>query len=143
MADIWVCKSIDGTIRPHMESDAEALKRFKFGEPFKIKAVKPRNGQHHRLGMGMLQWVFDNQDRFDVFEDFLVEIKLRTGHYREHLTLRGVIIYVPKSIAFENMDEIEFGIWRQKAIDCVLKHFMPDMSAPEFESALSRVLGYV
>lgn len=142
MADIWVCKSIDGTLRAQSEIDGERLKRFKIGEPFKIKAVKPRNGKHHRLGMGMLQWVFDNQERFDTFEDFLVEIKLRTGHYREHLTLRGKIIYVPLSIAFENMDEVEFGEWRSKAVDVVLKHFMPDMSAPEFESAVTRVLGY-
>lgn len=143
MVDIWVSKSLDGTLRPDRECDVEALKRFKVGVPFKAKVAMTRNGQHHRKGMDMLQWVFDNQDRFDVFEDFLVEIKLRTGHYREHITLRGVIIYVPKSISFEKMEEVEFGIWRQKAIDCILRYFMPDMSAPEFESALSRVLGYV
>lgn len=142
MADIWLVKGVDGALRPVLEQDGERLKRFKCGEPFNVSAKKPRNGKHHRLGMGMLQWVFDNQDRFDVFEDFLVEIKLRTGHYREHLTLRGVIIYVPKSISFEKMDEVEFGEWRSKAVSVVLKYFMPGMDAPEFESALSRVLAY-
>lgn len=142
MAEVWVCKSLDGSLRASTEADAERLKRFKVGEPFKINATKPRNGQHHRLGMGMLQWVFDNQERFDVFEDFLVEVKLRTGHYKEHLTLRGIIIYVPLSISFEKMDEIEFGEWRSKAVDVVLKYFMPGMSEPDFETAVARVLSY-
>lgn len=124
------------------EQDADRLKRFKIGEPFRVDAKKPRNGKHHRLGFSMLQWVFDNQDRFDVFEDFLVEMKLRTGHYREHITLRGVICYVPMSLAFENMDEVEWGEWRQKAINAILKHFMPNMSAPEFEHALAAILEY-
>lgn len=142
MADIWLVKGLDGSVRPVLELDAERLKRFKVGEPFRAEVRKPRNGQHHRLGMGMLQWVFDNQDRFDQFEDFLVEIKLRTGHYREHITLRGKVIYVPKSISFERMDEVEFGEWRSRAVDVVLKYFMPGMDTPEFESALGRVLGY-
>ena len=143
MADIWMIKQMDGSVRPMSEQDAERLKRFKVGEPFKTNAKKPRNGKHHRLGFGMLQWVFDNQDRFDVFEDFLVEMKLRTGHYREHITLRGKIIYIPLSLAFENLDEVEFGEWRSKAVNAILKHFMPGMTEPEFEAAMSRMLGYM
>lgn len=142
MAEVWLVKNLDGTCRPMSEQDAERLKRFKVGEPFKTDAKKPRNGKHHRLGFGMLQWVFENQDRFDVFEDFLVEMKLRTGHYKEHITLRGKIIYVPMSLSFAELDEVEWGEWRSKAVDAILKHFMPSMTAPEFESALARVLGY-
>lgn len=143
MADIWLVKGVDGALRPALEQDAERLKRFKAGDPFRAEIRKTRNGKHHRLGMGMLQWVFDNQDRYDVFEDFLVEIKLRTGHYREHITLKGKVVYVPLSISFEKMDEVEFGEWRSKAVNAVLKYFMPGMDEPEFESALNRVLGYM
>lgn len=142
MAEIWLAKQLDGTLRPISEQDAERLKRFKVGEPFKVDAKKPRNGRHHRLGFSMLQWVYENQDRYDVFEDFLVEMKLRTGHYQEHLTCKGKVIYVPKSLAFANMDEIEWGEWRSKAVNVILKYFMPDMSHPEFEAAMNRVLGY-
>lgn len=142
MAEIWLTKQLDGSVRPMSEQDAERLKRFKVGEPFKAEVVKPRNGKHHRLGFGMLQWVFDNQDRYDLFEDFLVEMKLRTGHYREHVSLRGVVMYMPKSLAFHNMDEVEWGEWRSKAITAILKHFMPGMNEPDFENAIAVVLGY-
>lgn len=140
MAELWMVKSLDGSVRPLHEEDAEFLKVFKPGDPFKVKTGKARNPQHHRLGMGMLRFVFNNQERYDTFEDFLVEIKLRTGHYREHITCRGFVTYVPKSVAFENMDESEFKIWRQKTIDVVLKYFMPEIDTPEFEKALARVL---
>lgn len=142
MADVWLVKAGDGSCRPMSEQDAERLKRMKVGEPFKAKVVKPRNGKHHRLGFSMLQFVFDNQERFDVFEDFLVEMKLRTGHYREHVTLRGKIIYVPMSLAFENMEEVEWGEWRSKAINAILKHFLPSMTEVEFEAALARIMMY-
>ncbi len=142
MADIWLEKLADGTIAPMGPQDAERLKRFKVGVPFLADVKKPRNGAHHRLGFSMLQWVFNNQDRFDVFEDFLVEMKLRTGHYREHITLRGVVVYAPMSLAFENMDEVEWGEWRSKAVDVILKHFMPGMSEPEFENAIAVMMQY-
>lgn len=142
MAEIWLEKMPDGTIAPMGPQDAERLKRFKVGVPFKADVKKPRNGRHHRLGFSMLQWVFNNQERFDEFEDFMLEMKLRTGHYREHITLRGVIVFVPKSLRFEEMDEVEWGEWRSKAIDVILKHFMPSMDHPEFEKSLGMVLGY-
>lgn len=137
-----MAKQLDGSLRPVSEQDADRLKRFKVGEPFKTDAKKPRNGRHHRLGFSMLQWVYDNQERYDVFEDFLVEMKLRTGHYQEHITVKGVVIYVPKSLAFENMDEVEWGEWRSKAVNTILKYFMPGMTHPEFESAMNRMLSY-
>lgn len=142
MAEIWLIKNPDGSIRAMSERDGDRLKKMKVGEPFKADVKKPRNGKHHRLGFHMLQWVYDNQDRYDVFEDFLVEMKLRTGHYQEHITCNGVVTYVPKSLSFENMDEIEWGEWRSKAINVILKYFMPGMDHPNFERALAQVLGY-
>lgn len=138
--DIWLVKQADGSIRPMSEEDGDRLRRIKIGEPFKAAVTKPRNARHHRLGFHMLYWVWQNQDRYDTFEDFLVEIKLRTGHYQEHITSKGVVMYVPKSLKFEEMDEIEFGEWRNKAVNAILKYFMPGVDHPDFEAHVNKIL---
>lgn len=69
--------------------------------------------------------VFNNQDKYDTIESMVTEIKLRVGHYEEHMTVKGTLIYVPKSISFDEMDQLEFDEFYSKAVNCCLKYFVP------------------
>lgn len=135
-------KQADGRLAPSLEHDAEKLRRIKLGDIVECTIVKKRNGKHHRKAMALLQFLFDNQDRYDVFKDFLVEVKLRTGHYYEHITVKGTIMYLPKSIAYENMDQVEFDLWYNKVINAALKYFVKGMSRVELEKAVEVVMGF-
>lgn len=142
MAELWFLKTVDGLLRPSSDDDTEKLKRFRAGDVIRAEVVRPRNGQHHRKAMALLKLVFENQERYETFEDLLVEFKLRTGHYQEHLTVKGKVVYIPKSIAFANMDQDEFSEWYGKAISCALKYFLPTMSRMELDEAIERILGF-
>jgi len=107
---------------PLPESEENFKRLSEFPELWEHK--KSRNLLFHRKFFALLKVVFDNQEKYENQEDLLVEIKLKTGHYKEHVTTKGQIIYVPRSIAFENMDQISFELFYDKAIDVVLKHFI-------------------
>ncbi len=103
------------------------LTKFKQGETLRAVLTKPRNSKHHRKFFAMLNLVFQNQDIYDVLEDLLTEVKLRTGHYKAHVTVKGKVIYIPKSISFDELDQLEFDDIYEKAIKCCLKYFIkPD-----------------
>ncbi len=103
------------------------INKLKDGETVKATITKPRNPKHHRKFFSMLNMVFENQDKYEILEDLLTEVKLRTGHYKEHITVKGTVIYIPKSVAFDEMDQLEFESIYNKAISCCLKYFIkPD-----------------
>jgi hypothetical protein len=129
--EIWLSKGPDGNLIPQSDRDREYLARFKVGDAFKASVTMKRNGKHHRLGMMILQAVFDNQDRYTNFDAFLNEIKILTGHCDYHVSMSGQTYFVTKSIDFERMDELEFRRWKNEAITAVFQHIFPDIREPE------------
>jgi len=118
--NIALVKTQSGSFIPATNQDNEACERIGQGELIHGKFTKMRNGAFHRKFMSMVQYVFQNQDKHKCFEDLLVEIKIRTGHYKEHIRESGEIVYIPKSISFAKMDEIEFSDFYSKAIKAII-----------------------
>lgn len=126
--DVWLLKGPDGALHPSSEADAEHLRRFRAGDVFKASVTMKRNGKHHRLGMLMLQTVFDNQDLYSSFDAFLNEVKILTGHAETHISSNGQVYFVTKSISFESMDELGFRRWKNEAMTAVMQRFIPTMN---------------
>ena len=114
----------------------DKLKDIPNGE-YVIDLRKHRNPKFHRKAFSLFQLCYENQDTYDLFEDLLVEIKLKTGWYTEHITTKGALIYVPKSIAFEAMDEADFTVFYNKALD-VCARIMGGTA-----DAINKVIGYI
>ena len=113
-------RSIDGLIP--VEEDAEkVLKRIGLGEVVQMDYKPARNYKFHKKFFAMIQHVFENQDKYDLLEDMLIEVKLQAGHYQEHVTTGGKITYQAKSISFDHMDELEFQEFYEKAIQGVIR----------------------
>jgi hypothetical protein len=124
-------------LEPADNEAAEVLKKWKQGEVLSCEVKKPRNYRFHKKAFSLFNIVFENQDKYDTLNDVLTEIKLRTGHYQEHVTMKGVVVYVPKSISFVSMDEDEFNAFYNKAVNIVLKYFIPDTTREELEMEIA------
>ncbi len=140
MAELWLLKAPDGSLHPAGEQDEAYLKRFKIGSTFKAEVKMKRNGKHHRLGMALLQTVFNNQDRYDTFDSFMIEVKILTGYTDTHISLNGSISFKVKSIAFDQMDELDFGRWKNDALSVVFKYFIPGMSPQDQENVVNNLI---
>lgn len=130
-------------LAPSSPRDAALLAAFGVGEILEVALRKPRSAAHHRKFFALMQLVFENQERYDTIADLLVEVKLKCGHYREHLTTKGRLIYVPKSLSFEAMGQEEFGVLYSKAIDVILTHFLPTWGEDDLNAHVDRILGFV
>lgn len=118
--EIFLVKSAFG-LKPYGDTDAEMLAKIKANEIVRAEITKPRNILFHKKFMALVRLVFDNQEKYTTIEDLLVEFKLKAGHYTEHITTKGKIIYIPKSISFGAMDEYEFGEFYTKALNILGK----------------------
>ena len=138
---VFLKKTFTGLV-PVDDQAAKCIKRFGQGEIVKCEIKKPRNYEFHKKAFALFTLVFDNQERYDTLEDLLVEFKLRTGHYKEHITARGVMVYVPKSISFAQMEECDFQEFYSKAINVALKYFIPGSTREEIDRAVNEVLSF-
>jgi hypothetical protein len=113
-----------GGLVPMHEDGHEWLHKKKPGATFKANMKSSRNPDHHRKAFALLNTVLANQDRYDNITDLLVEFKLKAGHYQEHITTKSVLMYIPKSISFDEMGQEEFEVIYNKFIDIAIQHFI-------------------
>jgi len=142
MANIDLVKVAQDCLKPSLPHDLEILAKWKLNDILRAEITKPRNSKFHRKFFALLNIAFENQDKYDNFSDFRVEISLKCGSYREHITTKGVIIYVPKSIAFSNMDELEFSELYDKALDVIIKHFCQGSTEEELNNRVLEILTF-
>jgi hypothetical protein len=135
MADLYLRKTLVG-FAPADEQSAEAWRKYKLGEVYRAKVVKPRSYQHHKLAMALLTLTFQNQEQFANFDAFRKAVAFEAGHRTSFVTLQGEVIEGPGSLSYDALDEIEFTrvFGAMMTICCGIL----GLTAPELEAEVSR-----
>jgi hypothetical protein len=81
------------------------LLRLEPGEMVDIKTRKARSGKFHRRHMVIETRVFEHQEKFEHFEQFRNWLKVGAGFCDWIPGPRGAVIPVPRSIAFDKLEE--------------------------------------
>lgn len=106
--DIFLTRTLAGLV-PADEAAKQAVKRWKIGETLKCSVRKPRCYTNHKKYFALLSLTFENQDKYTSFEHFRKAVQIAAGHVDELITLDGEITLMPKSIAYDALDEMEFS----------------------------------
>ena len=136
-------RKVQGGLVPDDDATVEQFQKLKMGDVVLVEYKRPRNIKFHRKFMALVNLVYDNQDKYHNLQDLLTEIKLQVGHYEEHITLGGKIVYQPKSISFASMEEDDFSQFYSKVMDVVLKYFLKDMSEEELNDLVDSIIGFL
>ena len=124
-------------LKPVYPSDYDEKKKLKIGETYRAKIVVPRNYKFHKKFFALLNMALENTDKYDTLDSLLIEVKLKLGHYKLHVTTKGKPQYIPKSISFAKMDQVEFEKFYDRTVDIVLKHFLEGMTPDEVEANIA------
>jgi len=117
------------------------LETMRAGKWLRVEASSPRNGAHHRKFMALLQLVTENSEVYDTVDKALVAVKLIVGHFEPAIHPQtGELIQVPKSIAYESMDQDAFEAFYSAAIDGVLQHILPQMDQATADRLLEMIV---
>lgn len=128
---VFVYKS-DGKLSGATSEDKDKIAKMPVGEPFEIEYKQRRNPKFNAKYWALIRLFLDNipesfqkdlqNHQFQIRnkDDAHFYMKLKTGYIeKKFVDKKGNVAWVPKSIAFDKMDEMEFSEFYSKAVDVV------------------------
>ena len=116
MSDVLVTKDETGKLCGFGEKGARAYARFlaavrdlEIGELLSFAYRVPRSPKFHRLHFAMLKALFDAQDQFNDADQFRKWTEVGAGHCDFVPGPKGRMCALPRSIAYDALDDVEFG----------------------------------
>ncbi len=133
----------DGGLKPCYDEDYDNKKKLKLGQIYKAKITLARNIDFHRKYFALINcaWAYQNEKTTAYFKNdinsFRKTIEVAAGHCDTLFNLRlKEWVDVPKSIAFDKMDELEFRELYDRVKDIIFSMFIKNISEEEFMNNL-------
>lgn len=109
---IFIIKTSSGLAPADAEAE-EVVRKWKVGHSISLTYAPARNPKFHRMVFAIAQSVIDNAPEDSYWNgkeaySFIKAVELTHGFTDEMMDCNGEVHLVPKSIAFESMDESEF-----------------------------------
>jgi len=109
-------------LRPLRAWDAEALSDDPLGTEYELSKVTRRKPKQHRTYWRALGLVCKSTNRWASAEHLHDEIKLACGFYRKAANLEtGEIMLIPDSTAFDKMDQAEWQVFMDRAMELIAR----------------------
>lgn len=131
-----------GSLRAVDDDGEDVLRRVKLGDLVTVEIKRSRHLKRFRLFWVVIGMVFDNQTHYTAKEHLVTALKIRLGHCDwVPLPHTGELVPVPKSIAFNNMEEDDFTTFMDKVFDVIAAEFLPTMPVNELRAEVARIVG--
>lgn len=131
---ILMRRTLGGNLSPINDGGRDVISRIGDAEVL-VEIRKIRNPAFHRKFFALISLIYHNQSRFRSIEELLDVIKVMVGHANV-VEKDGKEIYIPKSISFAKMDELEFQAFYDRVITFVCEKIIPGVTREELEREL-------
>lgn len=114
MPTITLCLGQTGKLEGVTENDKTAYSKFLArvrtlnGSCIKFSWSEPRSGAFHRRHFALIHSLFDAKDKFVNQDQFRKWLEVGAGFAEFVPGKDGVIVAIPKSIAYDKLDQTEF-----------------------------------
>lgn len=105
-------------LKPINDSDLIEVVRLRQNTDYKFEVTHPRNYQFHKKFFALLNLGFANQDKVKDFTEYRTIKIMQAGFFKMIITEKGKV-FIPESISFANMDELEFEKVYKTILDIV------------------------
>lgn len=119
------CKNTEQGFIPVYDSDLEEKRKLKLGEVYSFSVKMERNYQFHKKFMALCKLGCENSKSVNMpHKSYYKYAVMKAGYFETYQIPKGIMV-LPKSIAFENMEEDEF----REVYDRVLQFIADDIQA--------------
>ena len=140
-----LCIVTENGLAPKYDSDREEFRSLKRNTDVLVEVGQKRNYEFHKKFFA-LKLTYDNfpewlEDSLNVHsvEDLRTRLKVDLGLYEvSHYSNQSVII--PKSIAFDKMDETEFEKFYRSSVNHILKNYLKGVNNEQIEEEIWKFL---
>ena len=141
-----LCVVTENGLAPKYDSDREEFSRLKRNTDVLVEVGQKRNYVFHKKFFALLKLTYDNfpewmEDNLNVHsvEDLRTRLKIDLGLYEvSHYGNLSVII--PKSIAFDKMDETEFEKFYKMSVNHIMKNYLKGVTNEQIEEEIWKFL---
>lgn len=141
-----LCVVTENGLVPKYDSDREEFSQLKRNTDVLVEVGQKRNYEFHKKFFALLRLTYDNfpermEDKLNVHsvEDLRTRLKIDLGLYKvSHYGNQSVI--VPKSIAFDKMDETEFEKFYKMSVNHILKNYLKGVTNEQIEEEIWKFL---
>lgn len=139
MPDLIMYKA-KGGLFPDMDEDSQYLCKVPDGEYLMAKVTRPRNIRLHRKFFALLNLAVQNQNKYNNVDQLLIAVKIKIGHFDMQITESGEVVYIPKSISFANMDDLEFDKFYNRVLTVICSDVITGADPDEIEARVIEIL---
>ena len=129
--------------KPCTDDDYEKKKTLKRGSVIECTVKEYRNYKFHKLYFSMinLSWEYLTEQQREFFHEnvdaFRKAVEVAAGHYEPVYSVsRQTWLEVPKSIAFDKLDEASFHELYERVKSVIFQTFIPNINKESFEFEL-------
>lgn len=132
----------EGAFHPYDEDTESRMKKVHEGEVVTITFKKPRNAAFHRKYFSLIntawEYLTERQEKLYGSKDgFRKTLQVAAGFYEPVFDfIEERFVKSPSSIAFDKMDEVEFGELYEGVRRVLFTHILKNVSEEEFMSNL-------
>jgi hypothetical protein len=126
---------------PFDETARETLARIQNGSYVTAEPKVPRNPKSHRLFFALMNLILHNQSYYKTLDQVIAVFKVACGHADLIVLKNGDHTWIPKSISYASMDDIEFSKFLDRAIDVVVEKILPGVTNIELRQQLEEMTG--
>jgi hypothetical protein len=130
-------------LKPATDTDWEVKKSLKRGKVYECVLKEYRNYRFHRKYFSLinLSWEYLDESQRAFFKEnvdaFRKTVEVAAGHYEPVYSVsRKTWLEVPKSIAFDKLDEASFQELYERVKNVIFQTFIPQVNKEEFEYIL-------
>lgn len=125
-------------LNPFGEEAEKLFRTLKVGDVVNLEIRRPRNPLQHRLYWQLCRTVAMNHETLQNEEQVHQVIKLLSGHC-DIVKVNDKLVQVPRSIAFDRMDQAEFDAFFSRAKDIVVQELLPGVGLRELQDEIMRM----
>lgn len=131
-------------LKPCYDEDYDEKKKLKIGETYRAKITLLRNARFHRKYFALIKlaWEYQNESTIAHFRNdvelFRKTVEIAAGHCEPVYNIElKAWVDIPKSIAFDKMDEAAFRDLYERVKDVLFAMFLMNIDEEEFLHHLS------
>lgn len=124
MAKVVLARNETGELQGLTDADDRAYQRFihyvaqlDIGQTFSFSWSEPRSPAFHRAHFALIKLIFESQETFSDPEALRAWLTVGAGHCDMLPGPSGELVAVPRSIAYERMDETDFREHHMRVLD--------------------------
>ena len=114
-------RKVNESLFPVDDESRELLSKMPRGEEVLIDYTTGRSAKNHRRFFAFVRMTYDWQDVYENADIWRKILLILGGQFDAVIGKKGTVQYFPKSISWDEMDEIEFSASFNKVIDGYLK----------------------